>query len=233
MKNNTSSPLVPALCVGAVLAVGSIWSYFNRTPAVPVTFIAGLDTSRSVRVKLPGGGTQLGGSRGALARLGTALNPATDRLALVRVDRESYPFYSQEPPSGTEKLLELLIQQTQRPATQDGTFPAKFWTLAARTAAAQHLSPGKAVVVGYWGDGDNDDMTVASRQQIEAAARQLAGNPRVVGVGLYGLKKENWEEMERLFAPLGSRLHLAPIEKLGPDKLLEKLDEARRKAAPA
>lgn len=232
MKNNNSSfPVVPFLAVGAVVVGGLLLARFNAPPRVPVSVIAGIDASESVRVADAGGGTQLGQSRSAVARLGAGLQAGSDHLAVVRVDRAVNEFYCNTAPTGSEEFLRLLMQHTQTPATQGGTYPAKFWTLAARRAADWQMAPGRAVAIGYWGDADNDDLTPQSREEIAAAATQLAANPRVLGVWIYGAKATNWGTLRELFAPMGARLHLATREQMAPSGLLDSLDEARRKDA--
>lgn len=230
MHNTSRSPfpLVPGIAGGTLLAAGLLWSRHHAPPSVPVCVITGMDASVSVQQPLPGGATQLGRSRAALARLGTSLEAGLDFLVVARVDRQASEFYAQTPPEGYEKFLRLLLSRTQTPAAHDGTFPAAFWSLAATRAQDAQQSPGKAVEIAFYGDGDNDDLTPAAHIQITQAARQLAANPRVAGVWVFGAKPENWGTLRTLFSPLRGRFHLTPREELAPQPLLDDIDRIRR-----
>ena len=230
MKKHTSFPTVPCLVVLSAFAGTLLWSRLRAAPPTPISAIAGLDASGSDRQKTQQGNSQLGVSRAALARLGAALNPQTDHLIVMRVDYQINEFYAQAP-QGYESFLTLLLNHTQKPPQQPRTLPAKFWILAAAHAADPQLTPGEKVVIAYYGNGDNDDLSPASHAQIAAAARTLAKNPRVLGIWIYGAKPQNWGTLRELFAPLRGRLHLTPREGMNPQPLLDEVDAARRAAS--
>lgn len=224
----SSFPVVPFAVLGVLVVSGLLWSRWKAPPPFPVAIIVGLDASQSVRQPLPGGATQLGRSRAALARLGASLNTVTDYLVVTRVDRQVNEFYAQAAPEGYESFLRLLLNHSQKPASRPGTFPAKFWRRAAAQAADAQTVPGRAIAVVYYGDADNDDLTPSARAQIAAAARKLASNPRVFGVWVFGAKPENWDDLRTLFAPLRGRFHLAARDQLAPQPLLDQIDRVRR-----
>lgn len=232
MQNQSHSfPTVPLLVVTSLVAGMVAWSRHNAAPSVPVAVIAGVDSSDSVRDKNASGGTLLGQSRSALSQLNAGLNSSTDFLLLMRVDRQTTPFFQSAPLSGSEKMLDVLMTETQPSASRSGTFPAKFWTLAAQQAASPQLVPGRSVAVTFYSDGDCDDLSPASDSAIAAAAKQLARNPRVSGVWIFGIKRENWTKLSNLFASLGGRLHLATKTQMSPSPLLQELDAVRRAAS--
>ena len=228
MKSNSSSrlPIVAALTVLGGLFT---WSHLSA-PSIPVTVIAGVDASRSVRTPMAGGGTLLGSSRTSLTQLATRLHPGLDRLVVARVDRQTKEFFDEEAPAGSEEFLQTLLDHTEKPPAVDGTFPAKFWTLAARRAASLEQAPGVAVGIAFVGDGDNDDFSPAAQNAMRAAARALAANKRVVSVEFFGVAPKNWETIRELFAPLGERLRLHPPQQMEPDELVARLEAARRAA---
>lgn len=230
MKNpNAKFPLVPFAVLGAIVVGGLLWAKLQAAPAVPVSVLSGLASSGSERQESADQASLLSLSRASLARLGAALNSKTDHLTVWRVDRETSEFYAQAPQS-YETLLPLFVSHTKQPASAPRTLPAKFWTQVAGRAANLELAPGYKVVIVFYHDGDNDDQSLASRAQIEKAARALAANPRVLGVWIVGAKQSNWQAHREMFAPLGGRLHMVPREQMSPQPILEEIDEARRQA---
>jgi len=217
--------LWPFLAVG-VLAAGLTTLAIKTTPHTPVTLIVGIDASDSVRVQ-GDNGSLLGENRAAIADMAGQLVAGLDHLKLVRVDRQAREFFDGEAPSGNETLLSLLMENTNRPASQNGTLPAKFWTLAAQQAASKEFSPGAGVAIVYAGDADNDDLTPQSSQQIACAAQQLADNPRVVSVEFLGFNPKNSAELRTLFAPLGARLRLQSADAPNPRSIIDRLNAAR------
>lgn len=233
-----NSSFAPRRSVGVALAVLGglvVWGRLSA-PTTRVTVIAGLDASASMRSALPGGGTLLGQSRAALADLAGRLQPGLDRLVVARVDRQTSEFFDEAAPTGSEAFLQTLLDHTRTPPSTDGTHPANFWRLAARRAASLQQAPGAGVAVAFLGDGDNDDLTKTARDEIRAAARALAANPRVVSVEFFGVNPKNWDTLRELFAPLGARLRLHPPQQMEPDELLARLQTARQaptRSAPA
>jgi hypothetical protein len=220
MKNNSASLTVVAAIAAGVVGFALLRPQAPRGNAVQV--IAAIDASASARRKLPDGGTLLGRSIVTLAKAGTRLDQSRDRLAIFRVDREVKEFYDELAPASREKFQWLLVRQTEKPAP-DGTFPAKFWTEAARRAAAV---TGPVAII-YAGDGDNDDLTAQAEQDMKAAARQLAANPRVCDVSIVGASPKNWERLREIFGVLGDRLHIHAPDQMNPTSLLERLNAAR------
>lgn len=227
MKNTHSFPVVPCLTVLVVVVGALLFSYLRAAPPTPISVVTGVDASDSVRVKPQNGNSLLGVSRASLARLGAGLNSQCDHLIVMRVDRQVNEFYA-GPPQGYEAFLPLLLNHTQSPPKTSGTFPANFWDAAAARADNPQLTPGQKVVICYYGDADNDDLSPTAREQIAAAAVVLAKNPRILGVWIYGAKPENWAALRQLFAPLEGRLHLSPREGMNPRPLLDEVDAARR-----
>lgn len=228
---STTKPLSSSAFVAAAALVVVGFAAFNRlnsVPAVPVSVLAGVDASESVRVKNAGGGTLLGQARGALSSLTASLNAASDHLLVARVDREVTPFYDKEPVAGRHKMLGILLHETQPSSQSEGTRPAKFWTLVAERAADAQRTPGEAVFVVYYGDGDNDDQSPHAARQMRLAAQQLAQNSRVKAVWFYGVKRENWRTIETTFAPLGGRLRLATKNDMTPASIIKSIEKARR-----
>ncbi len=233
MKSSSFLSCRPMWAAVVVFGGLALWSRLSA-PTTPVTVIAGLDASRSVRVPLRGGGSLLGSCRASLADLAGRLHPGFDHLMVARVDRQTKEFFDESAPEGTEAFLQTMLDHTQTPPMIDGTLPATFWTLAAKRAASPELAPGAGVAVAFLGDGDIDDFTEAARQEIRAAARALAANKRVVSVEFFGINPKNWETIRKLFAPLGERLRLHPPQEMEPNELVRRLEAARHAAtAPA
>lgn len=205
------------------------WSHLS-TPRTPVSVIVGLDTSRSVRMPLPSGGTLLGRSRALLADMTGRLQPGLDHVTVAGVDRQALEFFDSDAPESSEEFLQNLLDQTKSAPQTDGTYPAEFWTLAAQRAASVSDAPGVAVAVLLLSDGDNDDFSPASQVKMRNAARLLAANKRVIAVAFVGAAPKNWATLRSLFAPLGSRLHLQAPQDMDSDSLLQKLETARRAA---
>lgn len=218
------SIFLPLAGVASLLVVGQLAVRRAMAPAPrPVLLLTGIDTSRSVRVPLAGGGTQLGRSLAQLAEVGASLAPGTDQIVAFRVDNTTQEFISEGAPDDEDQFTWTLIARTKVAPAQDGTFPAPFWVEAASRAA----SATTPVAVALWSDGDDDSKNLGQAIQIRRAALALAANKRVVSVDVFGVTPKNWDALRDLFAPLGNRLHLHVPETIDTEGLLQRLEAAR------
>lgn len=212
---------VAALAAGALLR--------HATPqGQPVTLIAALDTSGSVRVGQSDGSTLLGRCVASVARLVVRLDGGHDHVSVYRVDRQAQEFYDDTAPASRERFQWLLIDRTKPRAAQDGTFPAVFWGEAAQQVATTQTP----VAIVYGGDADNDDLRPSAVAAMRQAAQRLAANPRVVAVVFLGASPKNWATLQDIFAPLGTRLLRQPPEAMDINPVLDRLEAARAAASP-
>lgn len=168
----------------------------------PCHLYAGLDTSASWR-------PYLGVSATLCARQALRLDPDHDTLTLFRLDSSTREFSDGPAPESGDRLQRTIVSEAASVSGTRGTFPARFWKIVAGRAEGDTST----VVIETFSDGDNDDLTAPSSSAIKAAARQLAQNPHVAGVWVFGAQPRNWETLREEFAPLGDRFHLcSPTE---------------------
>lgn len=224
MKTNTPNPLATAAVVTvAGLGIFALTRSSPEPPRGPVGVLAGLDASDSVRAQHEGQAPLLGMSVNLVAQLGETLDPDHDRLTVFRVDSQTQEFYDANAPRDPEAFHHTVIERMKPRPRRGGTFPARFWTEAARrTQAASH-----PVAVLYAGDADNDDFSAASLDAIRRAGLALGKNPRVVAVYICGANPKNWAGLRRVFAPLGDRLHLQAPSEMDATPLVAGMEDAR------
>jgi len=223
---NAIAPLAAGTAVVVIAALLAARPHAPRGSAVEV--IAGIGASGSERRAEATGGTVMGRSIAALAKLAVRLDCNRDHLTVFRVDREAREFYDQTAPESREKFQWLLINET-KPAPRSGSFPASFWTRVAKRAQ----SAKRPVAICLFQDGDNDDLRPAARLEMQHAARVLAANPRVVSVRFYGARSKNWDTLRAVFAPLGQRLHFQGPDQINVTPLTQELEAARLQSSPS
>jgi hypothetical protein len=162
-------------------------------------------------------------------RLVLRMDPDRDRLTLYRVERVTEPFFDNAPPASSERLQEIIIPEMKNAPRADRTFPALFLQHVVRAAE----SGSELILVGFYWDGGNDDLSAQGQRRYRDTIRRLAANSRVVGVGLFGVQRENWSSVQADFAPLGDRLEIHSPRDMDPDSLVEKLNRRHASAALA
>jgi hypothetical protein len=172
-----------------------------------------VDRSRSAQEGLPA-------SIEAACSLAVQLQPNRDRLTLYRVERGADPFYDDPPFASREPLQALFIKELSVPPRLNRTFPEAFLRQAADDARNWR---GPVLIAFFW-DGGNDDGSAHGLSAYRAAIRRLAANPRVRGVGIFGVRRQNWAGVKRGFAPLGERLEIHPLEEMSPASLLARAE---------
>lgn len=169
----------------------------------------GLDTSAGFRPRLSAAAV-------LCAQRAGQMDSACDQLTIFRVDNHTQEVYDNPPPADPDDAQATIAREAAAVPPRGGTYPARFWTEVARRAETD-TGP---VLVDFFTDGDNDDMTPAARTAIAAAARRLAANPHVAQVCLYGVSRENRAALHALFAPLGERrFHLFGPTEMTPDAI--------------
>ena len=176
------------------------------------------DTSQSCR-------PQLGNFAQAAARIDARLDPDHDRLTLYRVDTQTLEFSDKAAPESAETLQELLTSQLKACPAENGTFPEKFWTEVARRAGEAR----QGVIIAYFSDGDNDNFSPASTDTLRTAARQLADNPHVLAVAIYGASPENWKYLRDCFGCLGDRFLIYSPQEIDIEPLMAIIEKGRHK----
>lgn len=203
--------------IGLLLAGGlGVWQ-FTRPRARAIQVVIGIDTSGSARPVL---------SRYVLeaSRLTAHLEPEVDTLTLYRVDEATQEFYRDRVRGGREATLRRLLAEVARQPAHSSTFPVAFW----RTALQRSPAADGPLLLVYFSDGDNDDMSSASKAALAQLGRELAERPSLVGVALVGVTTANRGYWINVFgAPLGDRLLLVGADEIRVDTILERLEQRR------
>lgn len=173
----------------------------------------GLDTSASWR-------PFLGVSATLCARQALRLDPDQgDRLTLYRLDSSTREFSDGPAPESGDRLQRTIITEVESTSQTRGTFPARFWS----AVAARLPEDCGPVAVAVFSDGDNDDLSAASADQIRRAARTLAADPHVESVCVFGAQPRSWATLRAEFAPLGNRFHLCSPPEMTADRVSQDL----------
>ena len=148
----------------------------------------------------------------------------TDQLALSRFDYELGAFYDSAALTNRADIVGVLAAGLRTPAARPRTRPAVYWTWLANKLENAKLN----TVIVVFHDGDNDDENASSDHQIRQAAQQLAKNPRVAAIFIFGLTQKNWARHQSIFAPLGLRFKPFPAASMDSAPIMNALNQARQ-----
>lgn len=204
--------------IGSLLLSALILAGCGRPHSLGLHDYTGLDTSVGFR-------PHLSSTAVLCAQRSGQMDPATDQLTIFRVDDRTQEIYDNPPPADPDDAQATITREAISASPHRGTYPALFWTEVAKRAEADTVP----VLVDYYSDGDNDDMTPAARTAIAAAAQRLAANPHVVQVCIYGVTQQNRAALHDLFAPLGERrFHLFGPTEMTSDTISRTFTAVRR-----
>jgi hypothetical protein len=176
--------------------------------------IAGVDASQSWR-------GELGQGVLCISAQSQSLSPDSDRIDAFRVDRTSEEITGDNAISNPDQFQAEMIDQLKKTAVGQGTYPAKFFT-----AAQAAVQDGRyQYTIELFSDGDNDDQSAGSAEELTRLGSQLAANPHVTSVWFFGVRRENRAYWVHVFAPLGKKLHFCSAGEMTPDAAVAALND--------
>jgi len=121
-----------------------------------------------------------------------------DSMVIGRLDRDVKIVMESE----TLPSMEDIPREWLKPNQSRGTYPAKAVEYLANYAIAH---PDKKIMVVFFTDGENDDLTGLCGAKLEDEVAKLVRQPNIIGIAVLGVDDNLRGEWEDRLAPLGEK----------------------------